>query len=171
MWDDQDFFYFWFFIFWFLFLCEKQDDQRLRLCFVVSFHPLQWQPFLNRKGRRRYFLFFWWTNTYIERRKKNQWPCGYTFMKGIYLLVDLIMFLLESQDVKLFSFVKLITEALSCKRAILSCSQQPKHPLKYNWTKIDIAKKQNVSTHLIFLFLNFRDKNKIKFSPNKVFFS
>ena len=68
------------FSFFSFFLCEKQDDQKNWWCLSTHYND---NLFLNRKGGRRYFLFFWWMNTSIERIKKNQWPCGYTFMKGI----------------------------------------------------------------------------------------
>ena len=116
-------------------LILKADvKQTLKLRTVVSFHPLQWQPFLlNRKGTRRFFFpllmneYFHWGN------KKQSMALQIHFCERDLTLgwfqYHFIMFLLESQDVKLFSSMYLIMEALSCKKAILS-SLATKAPIK-----------------------------------------
>ena len=66
------------------------------------------------------------------------------------------LFLLVEFQVRKWSIsaVKFM-EALSCKRAALSCSQQPKHPFIPNWTKINTTHHQKRPNSITFFFFWF----------------
>lgn len=69
--------------------------------------------------------------------------------QSLFLLVD--EFQVRKKSISAVEFM----EALSCKRAALSCSQQQKHPFIPNWTKINTTHHQKRPNSITFFFFWF----------------
>ena len=125
---------------------------------MVSFHPLQWQPFLlNRKGTRSFFFFL--TNEYFHWGNKKQ-PMAlriHFYERDLTLgwfQYHFIMLLLESK-MKNYFHLCIWSWKLWVVRELFYLLQQPKHPLKSNWTKVYTTKKQKHLNSSNFYFPEF----------------